>query len=119
MEVLPLTVARKHVTQTAYLFSLSGELTAADAYMIERQLVEALAAGGRELVVDVSDVLVAEAGALVRLLQSAERLSELGAEVLLATRDPWGDDYVLAPLERGILERATAVIPSLARASAA
>jgi anti-anti-sigma regulatory factor len=119
MDERPLEITHKRITYAAHIYSLSGELTVADALTVDRELAETMADGGRQLVVDLSNVLAAEDAALPRLLRTAERARELGAELLLATKDPWAGEYVVGPLTRAALERAKEAIPAPVRVTAA
>jgi hypothetical protein len=105
-------IGHKHVTEEAHLFTVTGVLTIGAAGELVEALVDA-AGEGRELVVDVSDVRATEADALTVLLEGIEGVEHLGGELLLAARDPWWGEYVVAPLKPEILEQAATVIPEL------
>jgi ABC-type transporter Mla MlaB component len=110
---------RKRVTPDAYLFTVFGLLNGDELANLESAIAEAVDAGGRKIVIDVSGVRATDADTLVRLLHTAESIEEVGGELLLAAKVPWGDGYVLAALERNALEHAKVVLPYSEHATAA
>jgi anti-sigma B factor antagonist len=88
VSVPPLTAEAAQIGADAFVVSLTGELDLHTAPAFERQLDQAMADGGKRVIVDLVGVTFLDSVALGLLTRAAKRLRNKGGECLLVSDDP-------------------------------
>jgi anti-sigma B factor antagonist len=88
VSVPPLTAEAAQIGTDAFVVSLSGELDLHTAPTFEHELDQALADGGRRVVVDLVGVTFIDSIALGLLTRAAKRVRNKGGECVVVSDDP-------------------------------
>ena len=100
-----MTITTKQITAVAHLVFLRGEPCADQARLLGDGLREIIEAGGREIVVDISDATGIDEDMLETLAETAEQLDASGGELLVARKQQEDESYRLSRLRFDDLER--------------
>jgi anti-sigma B factor antagonist len=111
---LDVRISSARLGAQAYLVSLSGEVDVYVAPQLEDELLHAIGAGAKQLVVDFTGVIFADSSVLGVVLQAAQRMRERGGQLVVVC----DDRRILRTFELTGLESAFPIEPSLTEALA-
>ena len=112
MTILDFQVRTAQLSPESYVVSVEGELDLQTAPELERALAAVLVRGGRNVVVDLVDLIFIDSTALATLMRAQPRFRAKGGRLILVTEDR----RTLRTLQITGLDRAFDIEPRLGKA---